>query len=62
MYFSYVHTILEYSSIVWDGCSIQLAKSVEQLQVEATYINLNGDLYSNFSNNESNVVLWGNIW
>ncbi|MCG8048002.1 MAG: endonuclease/exonuclease/phosphatase family protein [Candidatus Thiodiazotropha taylori] len=35
IYISYVLPILEYSSIVWDGCSVQDCQSLERLQNEA---------------------------
>ena len=38
MYVSYVRPLLEYSSIVWDGCSEQDKTSLERLQNEAARI------------------------
>ena len=38
MYVSYVRPILEYSSIVWDGCSEQDKTALERLQNEAARI------------------------
>lgn len=38
MYISYVLPILEYSSIVWDGCSAQDSHTLEKLQNEAARI------------------------
>ncbi|MCG7867669.1 MAG: hypothetical protein JAY74_15080 [Candidatus Thiodiazotropha taylori] len=38
IYLSYVRPILEYSSIVWDGCTIQDFNSLEKLQNEAARI------------------------
>ena len=35
IYLSYVRPILEYSSIVWDGCSVMCSESLEKLQNEA---------------------------
>ena len=32
---SYVHSILEYSSIVWDNCTVYEAEALEKLQNEA---------------------------
>ena len=38
MYISYVLPILEYSSIVWDGCTSQESQTLEKLQNEAARI------------------------
>ena len=38
MYVSYVRPLLEYASIVWDGCTEQDKTALEQLQNEATRI------------------------
>ena len=38
IYISYVRPIIEYSSIVWDGCSEQNADLLEKLQHEAARI------------------------
>ena len=38
IYVSYVLPILEYSSIVWDGCSQQDSEALERLQNEAARI------------------------
>ena len=38
IYLSYVRPILEYSSIVWDGCSALCSDSIEKLQNEAARI------------------------
>ena len=38
IYLSYVRPVLEYSSIVWDGCSVQCPRSLELLQIEAARI------------------------
>lgn len=38
IYLSYVLPILEYSSVVWDGCSLQDSNSLEKLQNEAARI------------------------
>ena len=35
IYLSYVLSILEYSSVVWDGCSSQDSNALEKLQTEA---------------------------
>ena len=38
IYLSYVLPILEYSSVVWDGCSSQDSDALEKLQNEAARI------------------------
>ena len=38
IYLSYVRPVLEYSSIVWDGCTVQSSHSLELLQNEAARI------------------------
>lgn len=38
IYISYVRPILEYSSIVWDNCTVEQANSLEKLQNEAARI------------------------
>ena len=38
IYLSYVRPILEYSSIVWDGCSASCSDSIDKLQNEAARI------------------------
>ena len=38
IYLSYVRPILEYSSIVWDGCSVSCSDSIDKLQNEAARI------------------------
>ena len=38
MYLSYVRPLLEYSSVVWDGCSYQSSYSLDLLQNEAARI------------------------
>ena len=38
IYLSYVRPILEYSSIVWDGCTVVSSNSIEKLQNEAARI------------------------
>ena len=38
IYFSYVLPILEYSSVVWDGCSLQDSNALEKFQNEAARI------------------------
>ena len=38
IYISYVRPILEYSCIVWDGCTTEQSNSVEKLQNEAARI------------------------
>ncbi|MCG7878111.1 MAG: reverse transcriptase family protein [Candidatus Thiodiazotropha endolucinida] len=38
IYISYVRPILEYSSIVWDNCTVEQARSLEKLQNEAARI------------------------
>ena len=38
MYISYVRPLLEYSSIVWDGCTEQDKNTLELLQNEAARI------------------------
>ena len=38
IYLSYVRPILEYSSIVWDGCSVSCWDSIKKLQNEAARI------------------------
>ena len=38
IYFSHVLPILEYSSVVWDGCSLQDSNALERLQKEAARI------------------------
>ena len=38
IYLSYVRPILEYSSIVWDGCSVSCSNSIDKLQNEAARI------------------------
>jgi hypothetical protein len=38
IYISYVRPILEYSCIVWDGCSINYAEKLEKIQNEAARI------------------------
>ena len=38
IYISYVLPILEYSSIVWDGCTLQESQTLEKLQNEAARI------------------------
>ena len=38
IYVSYVRSLLEYSSIVWDGCSEQDTTALERLQNEAARI------------------------
>ena len=38
IYISYVRPILEYSSIVWDNCTAEQARSLEKLQNEAARI------------------------
>ena len=38
IYISYVRPIIEYSSIVWDGCSEQNADLLEKLQHEAARV------------------------
>ena len=38
IYLAYVRPILEYSSIVWDGCTTQDLNSLEKLQHEAARV------------------------
>ena len=38
IYFSYVLPVLEYSSVVWDGCSLQDSNALDKLQNEAARI------------------------
>ncbi|MCG8046320.1 MAG: reverse transcriptase domain-containing protein [Candidatus Thiodiazotropha endolucinida] len=38
IYVSYVRPLLEYSSIVWDGCTVEQSSSLEKLQNEAARI------------------------
>ena len=38
IYISYIRPILEYSSIVWDGCTVEQQNSLEKLQNEAARI------------------------
>ena len=38
IYLSYVRLILEYSSIVWDGCTVVSSNSIEKLQNQAARI------------------------
>ena len=38
IYISYVRPLLEYSSIVWDGCTIEQSSSLEKNQNEASRI------------------------
>ena len=38
IYISYVRPILEYSSVVWDNCTSEQARSLEKLQNEAARI------------------------
>ena len=38
IYLSYARPILEYSSVVWDNCTLDQANSLEKLQNEATRI------------------------
>ena len=38
IYLSYVRPILEYASIVWDGCSASCSDSIDKLQNEAARI------------------------
>ncbi|MCG8032136.1 MAG: reverse transcriptase family protein [Candidatus Thiodiazotropha taylori] len=38
VYISYVRPILEYSSVVWDNCTVEQANSLEKLQNEAARI------------------------
>ena len=38
IYVSYVRPLLEYSSIVWDGCTVEQSNSLEKLQNEAARI------------------------
>ena len=38
MYFSYVPPVLEYSSLIWDGCSQHDSSTLEQLQHEIARI------------------------
>ena len=38
IYITYVRPILEYSSVVWDGCTIEQRNSLEKLQNEAARI------------------------
>ena len=50
MYVSYVRSILEYSSIVWDGCSEQDKTALERLQNEAARIVTGLTKYTSFVN------------
>ena len=38
IYVSYIRPLLEYSSVVWDGCSEQDKTALERLQNEAAHI------------------------
>ena len=38
IYISYVRPLLEYSSIVWDGCTDEQSSSLEKIQNEAARI------------------------
>ena len=38
IYISYVRPIFEYSSIVWDNCTVEQANSLEKMQNEAARI------------------------
>ena len=38
LYFSYVRPILEYADIIWDNISVELAKKLENLNIEAARI------------------------
>ena len=38
IFFSYVIPVLEYSSVVWDGCSLQDSNALDKLQTEAARI------------------------
>ena len=38
IYMSYVGPLLEYSSIIWDGCTVEQSSSLEKLQNEAARI------------------------
>ena len=37
-YISFVRPVLEYSSVVWDGCTVEQQTSLEKLQNEAARI------------------------
>ena len=38
IYISYVLPVLEYSSVVWDGCSDYNTNTLEKIQIEAACI------------------------
>ena len=38
IYFSFIRPVLEYADVVWDGCSEQDSKSLEDIQIEAARI------------------------
>ena len=38
MYISFVHPLLEYANIVWDNCTIENKRIVENIQLEAARI------------------------
>lgn len=35
IYFAFIHPILEYGSFVWDNCSLENSKLLENVQIEA---------------------------
>ena len=48
MHLSYVRYILEYSSLVWDGCSLSCSDSIEKLTLYHTISTFNDPLLEAF--------------